>query len=388
MKIEEIQIKNYKVFKNVCVKNIPNMAVFLGKNGSGKSTFFDVFGFLHDALEKNIQTALQKRGGFKEVITRGEKGSIQFVIKFRPSEDEPLITYELEISLNEQHKPVVLHEVLRFRRGQTGAPWKILEFKCGEGFAADGELKNYQDVKLAKRKKQRLRSPDILAIKGLGQFKEFSAISTLRELIEDWYVSNLRIDEARSIQNVDYSERISTSGDNLAQVAKFMYDQYPDTFNRVLEKMRERVPGVKSVEAKETDDGRIVLRFLDGDFKDPFVSRFVSDGTIKMFTYLLMLNDPEKHALLCIEEPENFLYPSLLAELVEEFRLYAVSGGQVFVSTHSPDLLNAVDLDELYCLEKKHGCTTITCARDILHIRDMVEAGDSLGQLWRQGLLV
>ena len=78
-----------------------------------------------------------------------------------------------------------------------------------------------------------------------------------------------------------------------------------------------------------------------------------------MFTYLILLHDPEKHALLCVEEPENQLYPNLLAELAEEFRNYAMEGGQVFISTHSPDFLNAVELDELFCLVKKDGYTKI-----------------------------
>ena len=152
--------------------------------------------------------------------------------------------------------------------------------------------------------------------------------------------------------------------------------------------MGKRVPGVSKVEAQETEDGRIVLRFQDGNFKDPFVSRFVSDGTIKMFTYLVLLKDPEKHALLCVEEPENQLYPALLMELAEEFRLYSEEGGQVFISTHSPDFLNAVRPEELFCLIKKDGYTRIYKASESPLIKDLYEAGDLLGQLWRQGWLL
>ena len=197
MKIESIRVKNYKVFQNIEVENIPNMAVFLGMNGVGKTTFFDIFGFLHDALQLNIRAALAKRGGFNEVISRGQQGDIEFEIKFRPSEDEPIITYQLSICLQDNKKPAIKQEVMRFRRGQTGAPWKVLEFSFGVGVAADGELIKYEDVRLADRSPQKLDSPDILAIKGLGQFKEFIAVSQLRRLIEDWYVSDFHIEEAR-----------------------------------------------------------------------------------------------------------------------------------------------------------------------------------------------
>ena len=141
------------------------------------------------------------------------------------------------------------------------------------------------------------------------------------------------------------------------------------------------------VEADETSDGYIVLRFQDGKFKNPFSSRFVSDGTIKMFTYLVLLSDPSPHTLLCVEEPENQLYPQLLGELAEEFRLYSNAGGQVFISTHSPDFLNAVDLDELYYMIKKDGFTQIYKASDNKLIRELYEGGDKLGCLWNQGLL-
>ena len=110
------------------------------------------------------------------------------------------------------------------------------------------------------------------------------------------------------------------------------------------------LPGVDGIAGG--DEGAVVLRFQDGTFKNPFSSKYVSDGTIKMFTYLVLLHDPTQHALLCVEEPENQLYPQLLLELAEEFRSYADKGGQVFVSTHSPDFLNAMQLDEIYYLEK------------------------------------
>ena len=152
--------------------------------------------------------------------------------------------------------------------------------------------------------------------------------------------------------------------------------------------MKLRVPGVEKVEAQETQDGYIVLRFQDGKFQNPFSAKYVSDGTIKMFTYLVLLNDPLQHALLCIEEPENQLYPELLGGLAEEFRNYANAGGQVFVSTHSPDFLNAVELEEIYYLQKKDGFTTIKKASDNPIARKLCEAGDLPGALWKQGLLV
>lgn len=180
---------------------------------------------------------------------------------------------------------------------------------------------------------------------------------------------------------------MTRTGDNLSAVTKYIYDNHPEIFQTIIQKMQQRVPGIEKVEAQETQDGYIVLRFQDGKFKNPFSSKFVSDGTIKMFTYLILLHDPAQHALLCIEEPENQLYPELLEELAEEFRNYANTGGQVFVSTHSPDFLNAVLLDEIYYFEKIDGFTTIHKASDNALAKSLNEAGDLPGALWKQVLL-
>ncbi len=78
-----------------------------------------------------------------------------------------------------------------------------------------------------------------------------------------------------------------------------------------------------------------------------------SDGTIKMFAYLILLHDPAPRPLLCIEELENYLYPTLLRKLAQKLREYAQRGGQVFVSTHSPDFVDALKIKELFLVKKE-----------------------------------
>ena len=99
LRIKSIKINNYKALQNVVIDNISDMNVIVGRNGVGKTTFFDVFGFLRDCLNSNVRVALDKRGGFKEVVSREKKGeNLSFEIKFRPQKDEPLVTYTLQIS--------------------------------------------------------------------------------------------------------------------------------------------------------------------------------------------------------------------------------------------------------------------------------------------------
>ncbi|MEE9381831.1 MAG: AAA family ATPase [Nannocystaceae bacterium] len=388
MRIEKLTVRNYRVFSDACITDPGGFAVFIGANGTGKSTLFDVFAFLRDALQDNVHVALTKRGGFREVVSRGRSGPISFEVKFRDlthgGEKAPLATYQLDIS-EQAGRGVVEREVLKYRRGQHGRPWHFLDFRRGEGQAVTNEAEYGQTGVQAQREQQRLDSPDILAIKGLGQFQRFRVVSAFRRLIERWHLSDFHIRAARSSQEHGYAEHLSPQGDNLPLVTQFLFENHPDKFNNVLKRMAARVPGISDVEATETVDGRLVLRFRDGVFRDPFIARHVSDGTIKMFAYLMLLSDPSPHPLLCVEEPENQLYPELLHELAEEFREYGAKG-QVMVSTHSPDFISGLRPEEVFWLTKRDGFTEIRRVQDDKQILALLEEGDNLGALWRQGL--
>lgn len=387
MKIEALRLTNFRAFKDAELKDVPPMAIFVGANGSGKSTLFSVFGFLKDALTENVHVALTRLGGsrgFQEVRSRNSQGPIEIEVKFRESPSSPLVTYSLSID-EDYAGPFVNREILRYRRGSKGQPWKFLDFTRGEGEAVINEPDKVHDESELERERQVLKSPDTLALKGLAQFQKFPAAMAIGDLITRWHISDFHIQRARPEQEAGYAEHLSTEGDNLSLVTEFLYKRHSDVFKTIIEKLKQRVPGMTHVEAKTTEEGRVLLRFQDGAFEDPFLARYVSDGTIKMFAYLILLYDPKPHPLLCVEEPENQLYPKLLWELAEEFRSYAQRGGQVFVSTHSPDFLNAARLEEVFWLVKKDGYTSVKRALEDKQVASFMAEGDQMGFLWKQG---
>lgn len=387
MKLESIRLKNFKAFKEVKIDNIPKMCVFVGANGTGKTTLFNVFSFLKDALTDNINVALTKLGGgrgFQEVRSRNSTGAIAIELKFRTDDQSPLVTYFLEI--NEQDgKPIIKKEIIQYQRDRKSQDWRLLDFSQGKGLAVINEPDKSTDIKELPREEYTLKAPDILALKGLAQFEKFPVAKAMGDLLENWHISDFHIQQSRPEREAGYAEHLSKEGENLALVTQFLYNRHPDIFQKILEKLKQRVPGISQVDAKITEEGRVLLRFKDGDFQDPFLARYVSDGTIKMFAYLVLLYDPKPHPLLCVEEPENQLYPKLLYELAEEFRDYARKGGQVFVSTHSPDFLNGCELEEVFWLQKERGYTVVKRAKDDAQIAAYMNEGDKLGYLWRQG---
>ena len=387
MQVTQITLKNFRAFQNVEMRDIPRFAVLVGANGTGKSTLFQVFTFLRDAMTTNVTTALAKLGGsrgIQEVRSRGSKGDIEIELKFRPEPTGRLVTYTLCIG-EQDGRPIVSREILKYRRGSRGQPWHYLDFSNGRGTAVTNEIDEVEEESQLDREEQVLKSPDLLAIKGLAQFQRFPAVVALGDLIERWHISDFHISRARPEQEAGYAEHLSREGENLSLVIEYLHNRHRAVFNKILEKLKSRVPGISKVESKPTEEGRILLKFQDGAFEDPFLARYVSDGTIKMLAYLTLLYDPEPHPLLCVEEPENQLYPSLLLELAEEFRSYSHRGGQVIVSSHSPDFLNGVELDEVFWLQKVDGYTQIKRARDDEQIAAYMADGDKMGYLWKQG---
>ncbi|NLA75147.1 MAG: AAA family ATPase, partial [Deltaproteobacteria bacterium] len=279
MRIETIRLKNFKTFEDVELNDIPAFCIVVGANGTGKSTMFDVFGFLKDCLTYNVSSALLSRGGYKEVVSRGRYGEpIYIELQFRLDITgvERLVTYILEIA-QVSDKASVEREILRYKRGAYGSPYHFLDFRRGDGYAVTNEEDFNKTDEELEREQQKLGSSDMLAIKGLGQFQRFKAASAFRQMLENWHISDFHINLARGSKDAaGYSDHLSISGDNLQLVANNLYNSHRDTFNEIINKMRERVPGIGMISPAPTDDGRLLLKFQDGSFKDPFIDKYVS----------------------------------------------------------------------------------------------------------------
>jgi predicted ATPase len=378
-RIEQLRVKNYRVLYDLELKNITPLTVFLGPNGSGKSTIFDVFAFLSECFQLGLRRAWDKRGRFRELRTRGVDGPISFELKYREKPDDPIITYYLAIAESPKG-PYVEEEFLQWRRGQTGRPFKFLNFREGRGEVISGDIPEMQDERIP----QELDSPDILAVNTLGQFASNPRVSALRRFISSWYLSYLSADHARVTPEAGPQERLSEIGDNLPNVIQYLKEQYPDRLDHILNTLTGRIPRLESIDAQMMQDGRLLLQVKDAPFKDPILAKFASDGTLKMLAYLTVLYDPDPPQLIGIEEPENHLHPRLLPELAEECRT-ASSQSQLMVTTHSPYFVDAIRPEELWVLYRnEQGFTQAKRAADMRGIPQFIAEGATLGNLWME----
>lgn len=378
-RITYLKVRNFRALHDIELRDLSPLTTLLGPNGSGKSTVFDVFAFLSECFELGLRRAWDKRGRAKELKTRGADGPIEIEIKYREP-GFPLITYHLAVD-EERGGPVVVEEWLRWKRGSHGQPFRFLDYKRGNGRVVTGERPDIEDNRI----EVPLKSADLLAVNALGQLAEHPRAAALRDFVTGWYVSYLSASDTRGQPEAGPQERLSRSGDNLANVIQYLSEQHSDRLERIFTVLRQRVPQIENVLAKPMDDGRLLLQIKDAPFAAPVLARFASDGTLKMLAYLLVLHDPSPPPFIGIEEPENFLHPRLLYELAEECR-GATAQTQLLVTTHSPFFLNALRPEEVRVLWRNQQGYTQSCrVQDIQGVPEFVQQGAQLGHLWMEG---
>jgi predicted ATPase len=387
--MEGIRIKNFRVLKDVALglsgkaeKPLTPLTVAIGKNGAGKSTLYDAFRFLHDCLSLGVEKACntERRGGYEKLVSQGQGGPIELEVTYREDPRANSITYKLAIDLDASGRPYVSRErLLEERGGRNGdEPLYYLALNNGEGEArASEESHETEEVDLDDNRK--------LGIATLGGLKRHPTISAFRKFIEGWHLSDFAPDAAKRLVRPMSQKHLGRHGDNLGNVVKYMENEHAERFRKMLGRFAERVPGIDKVGTRPTDDDRLLLYFNDSSFEAPFPASQMSDGTLKVFAYMLLMEDPNPAPFLCIEEPESGLYHKLLEILVAEFRRHAdrKDGPQVFVTTHQPYLVDALGPEEVWTLEKGlDGFATARRASDDELVKNMAAEGLPLGGLW------
>jgi predicted ATPase len=398
--IEGFRVQNYRSLRDVTlgrlsrsqdIKPLTPLTAVIGKNGAGKSTLIDAFGFVADCLAIGIEEACDRkqRGGFERLRSQGMDEPIWFEIYYREAPNHRPITYSLVIDLDASGRPFVQSEVLLQRRhGQSaGQPFPFLRLTQGVGLAWAGD-----DAVEAEGEESKVRMPveltDMrqLGIATLGTLRDHPRITAFRDFLKGWYLSYFTPDAARGLPAAGPQRHLNVHGDNLGNVVQFMQREHKDRFASILRRIAERIPGVTTIDTHVTEDKRVLLRFNDAEFSDPFYAQQMSDGTLKVFAYLLLLEDPDPPPFICIEEPENGLYHKLIDTLAQEFRAHATgkkNAPQIFVTTHQPYFVDALAPEEVWILEKgPDGFSTIRRVSDLEIVRNMVAEGLPLGGLW------
>ena len=399
-KILGIAIQNYGSLKDIQMgklltnqhgEELKNMVAIIGPSGNGKSTLADAFGFLSDSITDGVERACdaRNRGGFQQLLSQGSSGPIHFEIYYRENQHSSPITYELSIAKDRMGRPYVSEERLRQRRpGQSnGAPLSFLYLQNGKGYAFEGKEGGQEDGGRFEGTKQEVELADNrkLGIVTLGAMKQYTRIEKFLNFLRSWYLCYFAPDAARQLQTAAPEPYLNRDGSNLNNVAQYMYRENPAEFKKTLSDIQGKIPNIKKIEPIEMQNGQIVLAFWQNDFNRPFYSQRMSDGTLKLFAYYLLLHEGTPRQLVFVEEPENGLYHKYLAALALEMKKNVKSGyrKQLFVTTHSPFFVNALSPDQVWVLSKnEEGFSTIKQASQYEFVQALSDEGASLGDLW------
>jgi predicted ATPase len=393
--LEGIQIQNFRALRNVTLgktvdnKNavLPRLMAVIGANGSGKSSLMDALGFIGDCLQEGVQSACDKphRGGFERLRTQGLTEPIKFEIRFRQNSDARPISYSLHIDCDKHGRAVVVYERLRQRRkGQRkGWPYSFLEITNGVGSVWSGE--GSAESEGTARIDVRMGDRAVLGISTLGSLADHPRIASFRAFLSGWYLSYFVPQLARSQPMAGAEPHLDRTGENLAKYLQFIAREHPNNFQQMLSRIARKIPGISKIVSVEAPDRRLLLEFHASGYDAPFYQQDMSDGTLKMLAYLLLMEDPDPAPLVGIEEPENGLHHQLLADLAREFKDFARKsrGPQVLITTHAPNFVDALSPEEVWILDKGiDGYSNLTRAADIKGVQAMFDEGVPMGSLW------
>ena len=253
--IDGLRIRNFRTLRDVEFGKLWNtenqpltpMTVVIGKNGVGKSTLFDAFGFLADCLKSGVEEACDSRGrgGFEKIRSQNQSGPIELDVYYREDGNARPITYEVAIDLDVSGRPYVAKERLRQRRKnqKRGWPFSFLLLNDGKGVAWKGESPGRQieesqveedlpqlietiglEENLEESKETEVVELDDkrkLGIATLGSMKQHPRITAFRKFIEGWYLSYFTPDAARSLPLAGPQKHLNMHADNLGNVVQY-----------------------------------------------------------------------------------------------------------------------------------------------------------------------
>lgn len=400
-RIEGIHIQNFGTLKDVTLgrtrahqkaEPLGSLVAVIGPSGNGKSTLADAFGFIADCLEIGVEAACDanNRGGYEKLISQGAKESISFELYYRESNNTRPITYELEIALDDMGRAYVKEERLRQRIARYGWPRSFLHLQKGKGYVFEGSEKddtgqNDDGSIVGKRTDVELSDMRKLGIVTLGAMKQYERVEKFLNFLRSWYLCYFSPDSARNVQVSAPQPYLDRTGSNINNVAQYLYREGKKEFEKILSEIQTKLPDIEKIEPLKLENGQITLRFKEKRFKEPFFSPKMSDGTLKLFAYYLLLHEKNPRQLVFVEEPENGLYHHYLESLAGEMK-HSVGNSfskQLFITTHSPFFVNALSPKEVWVLEKgQDGFSGIKRASDYEFVHDLAEEGVSLGDMW------
>jgi predicted ATPase len=355
--------------------------MLIGANAAGKSNVVRGFRFLADSIRSDVETAVARLGGIEGASFWGaaEREFSLEIEYFVPDPSAPHSTSDMSYGIRvgeHERRPAVLEEQLQIkqRRTERGRPKKWLGAKLGRGEAI-------KDPAAQVREPFDTGDPGILALKALGFLDAYPRVRVLRRFIESWQFVAVNLDTVRAPRRDMRADSLDFDAGNLVNVLRTLAGG--DAYTGILEDLQALLETVENV-TTSIDRGRVTLLLKERPFSDPIEALSVSDGTLRLLALITALHLMPAHALLCVEEPEHGVHPLVFGPLLDIIRQRCPKDGarQVVLTTHSPDLVDAAEPDEVVTVERGEEGRTVLCRPDPTKLHKWIQEF-RLGELWR-----
>lgn len=349
----------------------PGVNLLLGINGSGKTSFIQALRLLYEGVAgEGVEALVQTRwGGFAQLANCcGERSVSCAQVTYVFDGDylnslNPAARFPSEVSYRITIRPsgtgYTLCETLFTEHAtQPGRTFRYLDFSNGRGWLSarndDGSVKMQQydgtDV-----------SGQELVVRQINDPVHYLPSHTLRKAIMQTAVYNgFNVDDDSALRRqADFSTdiRLRESGDNLTQILNNLKLNHTFDFRRLEETFRRVNPHFESLDISNLN-GRSYLFLHERNLSRAIGAAHISDGTLRFLLLESIFFNPDRGALVAVDEPERGLHPDMIRSVAGMMK-QAAAGSQLIAATHSPHLLNQFDLEDILVFEKNAENSTV-----------------------------
>ncbi len=395
--IRRVKLRDYKSIGRCDVELAP-LTVLVGRNGSGKSNFLDALSFVSDSLKTSLDHALRDRGGLRAVRrhSTGHPRNFEIELEFElPGRGSAVYAVKIESkaegrfqvareklvigAVRASQRDAVQTEQLTLAAVESSPAYGVAWYEVVAGEVRDASAENMPPA-----------SADRLYLVTASGFREFrAAYDALRSM--GFY--NLNPEEMKRPQSPDAGELLHRDGWNVASVIARLEREAPELKERVVSYLKVVVPGVtdfRRVELGPQETIQLHQRVQGSEHPWTFYAMNMSDGTLRSLGALIAAVQPAGHErvrLVGIEEPETALHPAATAALLDALR-EATAHTQIMITTHSPELLEGLELgsDKLLVVVARDG-TTELAELDLASAKSIRDHLMSAGELLRMDQL-
>jgi predicted ATPase len=360
--ITRVEAKNYRCLRSVAAPLRPYQ-ILVGPNGSGKTAFMDVLGFLRDCASHTVEYAVKQRtDNYHDLVWGREETSFGLALEAQIPQDHLIasetasytdLRYDLSVRLDPRSEvPVIEKEKVVLHDPVHEKTWLFadrsgtrIEFAYEEGFRPRGSGMDIPSGDSAVK-----HFPT-----GPNEVPTGRWFATfLREGIRD---VRLRTEDLHGPSTLEAEKASKLTGANLARSVFELREKSRESFEAWMRHLRTALPDLETIRTEplpEERARRLMLRFQNG-IEVP--SRVVSDGTLCLLALTILAYMPEPNQVYLIEEPENAVHPTAIETIYQS--LSSLYDGQMLMASHSPILLSLAKPEELLCFSRTPEGTLI-----------------------------